>query len=651
MTGLYSSVLQSQNKTVSFCAFEKGRWKKIWDFIMRKKTSDQTAEIGVFRLAWKVCKGMQGEAKKTFIQMNVCTIFFGFFEGIKPYIDLLLYGSLPAVLTGSEKAKMIFMGFVFLLAVQKILNNMFMNMGGNIGFKFQRVYFNQKSTQRYKEILDKPRVFFIKNAPETIRELVDSVTRAEANLLTQCRYALKHILTFFVAATSLFVISPFATVFIVLLSLVRVEYDFYWSNYFRGKNHKNRMFSAKVNAVNSDILRNSPLVQDGLMTKRECLAIGHRLNLMTRNEVKVMFAESRNGLIGFYVGEIAFSILAAFLAVADILKTGDIGRFALISGAIYYMTGSISTFRHIYLNLCLRSRNSILDTEKQLITPLALMRKCGDKKLYDADNTIILKNVKFSYPKINDVADIKSKEEKIERSEDVLNNVSLKIKKGGITVIAGTSGQGKSTLMSLIRHDYDVTDGEILLGNENVQDLSDETINKQIAFIDQNVHFFDNTLLYNVKYFNQTASDEEVQKALDDAGLSEDIARFKDGVFHKIGRDGRALSGGQRQRLALARTFLTDRPVIIMDEPTTGLDQVLSFKVVRGLRKLAKNKTVLLVTHNPTEIALADRVLIVQEGKIVADGSPLELIESSSFLSSAMTKQDILSKQKLFNKY
>ena len=202
--------------------------------------------------------------------------------------------------------------------------------------------------------------------------------------------------------------------------------------------------------------------------------------------------------------------------------------------------------------------------------------------------------------------------------------------------------------MSLIRHDYDVTDGEILLGKENVQNLSDKVINKQIAFVDQNVHFFDNTLLYNVKYFNQNASEEEVQRVLTAVGLSKDVARFKDGVYHRIGQDGRALSGGQRQRLALARTFLTDRPIVIMDEPTTGLDQVLSFKVMKSLRQLAKMKTVILVTHNPTEIALADRVLIVQKGKIVADGEPMKLIETSDFLKKSMTKQDIISKQQLF---
>ncbi|MBP5698350.1 MAG: ABC transporter ATP-binding protein [Alphaproteobacteria bacterium] len=648
MTDLNKPVSQSRNKTLSFWAFEKERWKKIGYFIMRKKMPDEKGDIGVFPLAWKIYKRMKGEVKKTYTHVNTYDILAGAMDGVRPYVDLLVYGALPALLTGSEKAKMVFLGFALLLAVQKILRSIFLEISTNVGFKFRDVYFNQTSIDRYKEMLDKPRAFFVINMPETISSLVHDVTRNEAQLLRNCGYILYHFFTFLVAAASLFMVSPVAMLTIVLISLIRVEYDFYWSNYFREKNNKNRMFATKVYAINRDVLRNSPLVQDGLTMSKECSLIGHRLNWVTRNEIKVMFAEAKNSLAGFCVGEIMVSLLAAFLAVADILKTGDIGRFALISGAIYYMTGSISTIRHIYLEICVKCRNTIVDTEKQLITPKAIIRKCGENELDEKNNQITLKKVEFAYPKIKDITKIEQNTDKIERGEEVLRDISLEIKKGGVTVIAGTSGQGKSTLMSIFRHYYYVTDGEILLGKENVQNLSDKVINKQIAFVDQNVHFFDNTLLYNVKYFNQNASEEEVQRVLTAVGLSKDVARFKDGVYHRIGQDGRALSGGQRQRLALARTFLTDRPIVIMDEPTTGLDQVLSFKVMKSLRQLAKMKTVILVTHNPTEIALADRVLIVQKGKIVADGEPMKLIETSDFLKKSMTKQDIISKQQLF---
>ena len=651
MTDFNASVLQPQNKTVSFCAFEKERWKKIWRFVRGKKI-DESSDIGVFQLAWKVYGKMQKSARKVFYKLLAFHVAGGFIDGIMPYLNMLVYGSLPAVLTGSKKAIYVFIGFLILHVFCSCMLTICFRMARVLyAKKMENIMYNFNNAIRYKEIIQKPRTFFVVNTEETACRLANTIAYSEINLLRWFADFVNEAIVIVTLSISLFLHTPFLAFCIIVLSLFDVEQQSYLQAYWRRFNHKNRLFGLRTGQINRDILRNTPLIQDGLTSDYECKRIKHRLDHCSNNLMKVISASMRLELWRDVLLRFFTYGVAGVFAIIDIIKTGDIGRFALITGGAYQLLQTIERFTTEYQEWLVKERNTIVDTQKQLVTPKALIRKCGDKKLNQNDNKIVLKNVEFAYPKIKDATKINDDKGEIERGEEVLHNVSLEIKKGGVTVIAGMSGHGKSTLMSLIRHDYDVTGGEVLLGGVNVQDLSDEAINKQIAFVDQNVHFFDNTLLYNVKYFNQNASDEKVQNALEVAGLTNDIARFKDGVFHKIGQDGRALSGGQRQRLALARTFLADRPIVIMDEPTTGLDQVLSFKVMRVLQKLAKNKTVLLVTHNPTEIALADRVLIVQEGKIVADGSPLELIESSSFLSSAMTKQDILSKQKLFNKH
>jgi ABC-type multidrug transport system fused ATPase/permease subunit len=375
-----------------------------------------------------------------------------------------------------------------------------------------------------------------------------------------------------------------------------------------------------------------------------------RMKKDTKASLKLLFADYKMENISSFIVSAVIAFFIATIALHDIIVSKDIGRLALI-----YSATSVFRWRSYQLILwykryLLDNRNEIVDTQKQLITPHALERKTGSKKLTPEDNTINIKDIRFSYPKIKDVTTLGAEKETNERGNEVIKGITTTINPGEITVVAGTSGEGKTTLMSLIRHDYDLTSGSIKLGTKTLTALSDNEINKQIAFVDQNVHFFDQTLLYNLKYFKENASEEELQKALDSAGLTEDILNLKDGVYHRIGQDGRALSGGQRQRLALARIFLTDRPIMILDEPTTGLDQVLSFKVMKTLKEKAKNKTVLLVTHNPTEIALADRVIVIKDGKIESDGTPLDLIETSTFLKSSLTKQDILSKQKLFSK-
>ncbi len=648
MTDLNKPVSQARNKTLSFWAFEKERWKKIGCFICRKK-ADKPADIGVFPLAWKTYGKMHENARKVFHKLLGFHVVGGFCDGIMPYINMLLYGSLPAVLTGSKKAIYIFVFFLFLRVFCSCMSTICFRMARVLyAKKMENIMYNFNNTIRYKEIIQKPRTFFVINTEETACRLANTIAYSEINLLRWFADFVNEAIVIVTLSISLFIHTPFLAFCIIVLSLFDVEQQSYLQAYWRRFNHKNRMFGLRTSQINRDILRNTPLIQEGLTSDYECKRIKHRLDHCSNNLMKVISANMqlelwRDVLLRFFT----YGVAGVF-AIIDIIKTGDIGRFALITGGAYELLQTIERFTTEYQEWLVKERNTIVDTEKQLATPKALVRKCGDGELSQNDNKIVLKNVEFAYPKIKDVTKIGEEKDEIERGEEVLHNVSLEIKKGGVTVIAGMSGHGKSTLMSLIRHDYDVTGGEVLLSGVNVQELSDEAINKQIAFVDQNVHFFDNTLLYNVKYFNQNASDEEVQEALAAAGLTKDIARFKDGVFHRIGQDGRALSGGQRQRLALARTFLTARSIIIMDEPTTGLDQVLSFKVMKSLRKLAKSKTVILVTHNPTEIALADRVLIVQKGKIVADGKPMELIETSEFLKKSMTKQDIISKQQLF---
>lgn len=648
MLNTSQAVSGARNRPMSFCAYEKERLIKIWRFLSGRKGKDEP-EIGIFALCWKIYKEMPKSVKKIYHRSLLLEFVASFCEGNKPVIDMLVYGALPALLLGSEKAVVAFCLFFGLRILCWFLASFFGRLGSLFSQKYERIYSDIRDAERYAEIVSKPRAFFIVNVPETVSGLVNTITSKEIQLIRQFGYAFSGVTTAATMAIGLFVVSPCLTIIIALLSLVEMEYLSHLNYYFRGIENKNRLFLTRVYQTNRDVMRNSPLVQDACSFPREYERMRKRLARATGNNLKIVFARNQRNYAVFYVCRVLTMILSGVIAVNDVIESGDIGRFALITSASFGLLNRLGSCIRYFNDDLIAVRNSIVDTEKQLFTPKALERLCGTKKLSAGENSVVFKEVSFAYPKIKDVTRLEMAEEKKTYNETVLRDVNVEIKQGGITVIAGVSGQGKSTLISLIRHDYDVKNGKVLLGGVDVQELSDETINEQIAFVDQNVHFFDNTLLYNLKYFNPDADDEEVARVLEAVGLADDVKQFDDGLNYRIGQDGRALSGGQRQRLALARIFLANRPIIIMDEPTIGLDPKLSFKIMKILKELAKTKMVILVTHNPTEIALADRVLIIQNGKIVADGEPLELVETSDFLKSCLTKQDILSKRGLFD--
>jgi len=647
MTDFNITVPQSRNKTLSFWAFEKERWHNIYLKVRGFAVQSSKKEINPIVLAYKTYKGFHKPAKTVAHKMVACGLISAVFEGLEPFFYMLVLGSLPALLGNSEAAVLVFLSYWGLYCLREILDPLFNDLRYFFTHYLQGLYVAQECCEKYVDIIKKPRPFFVTNTSATLSDMVTQIALDKVALFFDVLDMARGIIVLIVTGTSLFYVSSQLFFAMALLGLLYMEICIYSKYLLRQSQNKCRLMKAKVRQINRDVMSCSALVQEALKTGVEQKLINKRNNRLVSSRNKVSFLEFKLGEGSRVVLLSLIAIVVALVAVIDIIQTRDIGRFVLISGAAFKFRQRCYQLVTWYGYL-LFNRNQVVDTEKQLITPKALERKSGEKRFNAKDNKITFANVKFAYPKLKDVTKIENDNISIERGEEVLHGINAEINKGGITVIAGTSGQGKSTLMSLIRHDYDVTDGKILIGNTNVQNVTDEMINAQIAFVDQNVHFFDNTLLYNLKYFNPSATDEQVKEALDAAGLSEDIALFKDGVFYRIGQDGRALSGGQRQRLALARIFLTDRPIVIMDEPTTGLDQVLSFKVMKALRKLSQTKTVLLVTHNPTEIALADRILVIKAGQIVADGTPLELIETSDFLSSAMTKQDIISKQQLF---
>ena len=209
-----------------------------------------------------------------------------------------------------------------------------------------------------------------------------------------------------------------------------------------------------------------------------------------------------------------------------------------------------------------------------------------------------------------------------------LKGIDLEIKAGETVALVGGSGGGKTTLANLLPRFYSVTDGRILLDDIPIESLKLESLRRQIAWVSQQVMLFNDTIANNVAYGSRRgASEADVRAALDAAYLTEFVASLPDGINTMIGDNGIRLSGGQRQRLSIARALLKNAPILVLDEATSALDNESERFVQAALDKLLHGQTTLIIAHRLSTIEKADRILVLDDGRIVESGTHAELIE------------------------
>ena len=209
-----------------------------------------------------------------------------------------------------------------------------------------------------------------------------------------------------------------------------------------------------------------------------------------------------------------------------------------------------------------------------------------------------------------------------------LKGIDLEIKAGETVALVGGSGGGKTTLANLLPRFYSVTDGRILLDDIPIESLKLESLRRQIAWVSQQVMLFNDTIANNVAYGSRRgASEADVRAALDAAYLTEFVASLPDGINTMIGDNGIRLSGGQRQRLSIARALLKNAPILVLDEATSALDNESERFVQAALGKLMHGQTTLIIAHRLSTIEKADRILVLDDGRIVESGTHAELIE------------------------
>ncbi|MDD3739119.1 MAG: ABC transporter ATP-binding protein [Lentimicrobiaceae bacterium] len=228
-------------------------------------------------------------------------------------------------------------------------------------------------------------------------------------------------------------------------------------------------------------------------------------------------------------------------------------------------------------------------------------------------------NVRFSYPEATIFA---------------VDGVSFHIPQGSTYALVGQSGGGKTTIARLIPRFWDVAEGCVKIGGEDVRDIAKEELMENVSFVFQNSKLFKTTILENITYGKPDSSPAEIKRAIDLSQSREIINRLPNGLLTKIGVDGTYLSGGEQQRIVLARAFLKDAPIVVLDEATAFADPENEHLIQQALSELMKGKTVLMIAHRLTTVQDADKILVIDKGKIAEQGTHSELIAKNGIYSS-----------------
>ena len=259
-----------------------------------------------------------------------------------------------------------------------------------------------------------------------------------------------------------------------------------------------------------------------------------------------------------------------------------------------------------------------------------LVDESGAKDLENVRGNIDIKNVSFAYGTETD-----------SNAKQILKNVSLKINAGETVALVGASGGGKTTLAQLILRFYDVQSGAILIDGQDVRDVTQESIHKNIGVVQQDVFLFPTTIYDNIRYGKVDASEEEVIEAAKRAEIYNDVMHMENGFETNVGDRGVRLSGGQKQRISIARIFLKNPKILILDEATSALDGITEVKIQKIFDELSKGRTTLIIAHRLSTIKNADKIVLMESGEIKAIGKYDELMTTSKTFARLVEAQEI----------
>ena len=344
-----------------------------------------------------------------------------------------------------------------------------------------------------------------------------------------------------------------------------------------------------------------------------------KLNMSTKQKTKGEIVAGI--LIGIATAILKLGIISVAVIGVNMLMTGEVSvlvyiAFLMLTTSIYLPIEGIISFMSMIVML-----DAVVGRIKEIKTmPIQEGKKSMEIKNYDIE----FKDVYFGYDDYS-----------------VINGVSFTAKQGEITALIGSSGSGKTTLTKLAARFWDIDRGKILIGGEDIGKVDPETLLKNFSIVFQDVTLFNSSIKDNIKIGKKDATDEEIMRAAKIAKCYEFINKMPEGIDTLIGENGQRLSGGERQRISIARAILKDAPIILLDEATASLDVENESLIQEALSELIKEKTVIVIAHRLRTIRNANKIVLLNAGKIEAVGTDDELCKTSEFYKAMLEKSNI----------
>ena len=379
-------------------------------------------------------------------------------------------------------------------------------------------------------------------------------------------------------------------------------------------------------------------IQECMETLKELRSNNAEERYLTGLRDKIRAVEHRAIVSEF--GTATFVVSASLVLRLGIATTALTGSYLLVRGEINVLTFLmfLLVVSRLYdpLEGALQNLAAIIATSSNIermneITDCPV--QTGAEQLTNNGCDIVFDHVGFSYTD----------------GETVLRDVSFTAKQGEVTALVGPSGGGKTTVSRLAARFWDINKGKITVGGMDVSKIDPETLLSLYSIVFQDVTLFDNTILENIRIGRRDATDEEVLEAARLANVDTFAERLPDGWNTNIGENGCALSGGERQRISIARAFLKNAPIILLDEATASLDVENETAIQTALSRLIRNKTVLIIAHRMRTVSSADHIVVLKDGVVAEQGTPAELQEKNGIFAHMVRLQTEGSEWKISN--